>query len=459
MLDPEFLRLARDLVAADSVTDRGNLPAVDVLEPLCRRAELSVRRLVESDRDVNLLAGPGGGQGAKGDPLLLVTHLDTVDPGPRDRWRTDPFQLTLEGNRAIGLGVADVKLDALCKLWAVHRLRNVPLRRPFYFLGTWGEESGLRGARAFMEAPPFRPWAALCGEPSELTLCHAHKGYAVVRVRVHCLRPTTYAASPAVLVAWEGKAAHSSTPALGINAIDRALDALAVPGVPYAMAINGGQSANAIPARCEAVVYMRPGCGPSLWKTEDRPLPPQDSWANVTTLLPIVIGIREAWRARVASLQPLTDVRFDPPAAVANVTRIRTEHDAVEMTLDARLLPEHDAEAFVAAFREEVGRLSTDETEITTEADRCASGMSLPADHAYVKACGEALFSLGLSGTPRAKPTSTEAGVFVRAGVPALVFGPSPSTGNAHTANEYALLDQVERAIDAYEALLLHLCR
>ena len=461
MLDSEFLAAARALIRADTVTDRGNLGAISVLEPLCEEAGLTPRRLPAadtSDRDANLLAGPGGGSAASGDPLLLVTHLDTVDPGPRERWKTDPFDLTIEGDRAFGLGVADVKLDALCKLWAARRLKDVPLKRPFYFLGTYGEEAGLRGARAFMKTPPFRPFAVACGEPSELVLCHAHKGYAVVRVRIRSRRGTSTAASPAVVVAWEGKAAHSSTPHLGVNAIDLALDDLACPGVPYSMALNGGASANTIPARAEAVVYMRPGCGPSLWREVEQAAPSEETWANVTTMLPVALRLRALWREHVAALRPAEDPRFQPSTAVANVTRVRTERDVLELTMDARLLPEHHVDALIAAVQEEAVRLSTEAFEVSIAVDRATNGMSLPETNPFLMACGEALASVGLASVPKAKPTSTEAGVFARAGIPALVFGPSPSTGNAHTANEFAQLDQVERAIAGYEAILRRVC-
>ncbi len=463
MLEAAYLDAARSLIAADSVTDRGNLRAVQVLEPLCGDAGLIPTRLPSpdtADRDANLLAGPGGGPGAVGDPLLLVTHLDTVDPGPREHWRTDPFSLEVQGDRAFGLGVADVKLDALCKLWAARRLKGVALRRPFYFLGTYGEEAGLRGARAFMEAPPFRPSVVLCGEPSELRICHAHKGYAVARVTIRRRAGTAFAAAPARIIAFEGKAAHSSTPHLGVNAIDAALEALSRPGAPYVMHLSGGASANTIPARCEAVVYWRPGCVPSPAWTEPvgASMPPENSWANVTDMLPLVKELRVSWTSRVMSMVPASDSRFAPATAVANLTRVSTTGSTLDVTFDARLLPGHDVEALVTGFEQDAIARSDAAFEVRVAIDRRASGMSLAEDAPLVRTCGEVLERLGLSGAPKAKPTSTEAGVFARAGIPAIVFGPSLSTGNAHTANEHARLDEVERAVEVYERFIRALC-
>src|SRR5712664_2417175 len=151
MLSKGFLELARKLIAADTVSSQGTQRAADLLQSLWEHAGLPVRRQVVEEIHVNLLGGPGGGtQGPGG--VLLVTHLDTVPPGPRERWQTDPWTLTERDGFLHGLGVADVKLDALCKAEAARRLQGRGARRPFWLLGTFGEEVGLRGARHFIQS-------------------------------------------------------------------------------------------------------------------------------------------------------------------------------------------------------------------------------------------------------------------------------------------------------------------
>jgi len=201
MLPAGFLDAARALVRADTVSAHGTRAAVDALAPLYEAAGLALRRQVVregSAEHVNALAGPGGTGSAGADPsrtqipggLLLVTHLDTVPCGPREAWtRTggDPWALTEEAGTLYGLGCADVKLDALCKIEAARRLRDTRLRRPFWLLGTFGEEVGLKGARHFAGSELFeevRPRQVLCGEPSKLELISAHKGYVVVRCTI-----------------------------------------------------------------------------------------------------------------------------------------------------------------------------------------------------------------------------------------------------------------------------------
>src|SRR5438105_8722295 len=157
-----------------------------------------------------------------------------------------------------GLGVADVKLDALCKAEAARRVQGRRLRRPFWLLGTFGEEVGLRGARHFAGSELFRevaPAFVLCGEPSELRLITAHKGYAVVRCTVRDLRARLVSsAGPGVEeLRFSGKAAHSSTPQLGVNAILKALAWARSSGAPI-LAARGGTSSNVVPASCTLLV-------------------------------------------------------------------------------------------------------------------------------------------------------------------------------------------------------------
>lgn len=444
MLDERFLAQARALIAARSVTEEGNLAALDVLQPIAEEAGLEAQRLPSPDtpdRDANLLVGPLGGLKATGEPLLLVTHTDTVSPGPLSAWRTDPFTLTVEGSRAFGLGVADVKLDALCKLEAMRRLRDVPLKRPAWFLGTYGEEAGLRGAKAFAASLPFRPRYVLCGEPSELKLHTAHKGYCLLIVSLRGRDPRRVSAQSTRLEVTQGRAAHSSTPHLGDNAADHALEALLAAGQPV-VSIEAGASTNTIPGRCEATVA---GTAPG----------------EVADLLPALTAARrlaDEWRKRVERLHPTLDDRFDPQHAVANLTRLRGSDGTLEVAFDARLLPAHDAEALVRDFVFDLDTFVGSQVEASVVSKRAAGGMELPADAELARIAGEVLKSLGLDPTLQAKATSTEAGVFARLGLEVAVFGPSVSVGNAHCANEHANLEQVAKAIDVYERLILALC-
>jgi acetylornithine deacetylase/succinyl-diaminopimelate desuccinylase-like protein len=476
MLSTGFRKLARDLIAARTVSAMGTRQAADLLQELWEHAGLAVRRQVVDEIHVNLLGGPGGQtEGAGG--VLLVTHLDTVPPGPLERWTEtggDPWSLTEKDGWLFGLGAADVKLDALCKAEAARRLQGRKLRRPFWLLGTYGEEVGLRGARHFAGSALFAevaPSQVLCGEPSELQIIHAHKGYAVVRCTVRDRRARLVSsAGPGVeQLHFAGKAAHSSTPHLGVNAILRAL-AWAKSSATPVLSARGGSSSNVVPATC---VLEVPG---PREKGEPNPdeakfLPARGLQPNLWRALATASALEELWQQL---LPKDSDARFDPAGAVGGLNVLSSAEPAaaapdavygtgeISLQLDARLLPDHDPdqliERFTARARDWVEQLGRGELELEVATERNAGGMALPEGSPLVKAAGAVLARHGLDPRPRAKPTSTEAGVFARAGCEAIVFGPGRSTGNAHTPNERIEMAQLEKACDLYQSLLLELC-
>jgi acetylornithine deacetylase len=405
MLSTGFLQLARKLIAADTVSANGTRGAAELLRGLYEHAGLSTREQVVDGIHVNVLGGPGGDVKGPGG-VLLVTHLDTVPAGPG--WQTDAWTLTEKDGWLFGLGVADVKLDALCKAEAARRLQGRPCARPFWLLGTFGEEVGLRGARHFVGSPEFadvRPSQVLCGEPSELKVISAHKGYCVVRCTLRDTKARLVSsAGPGVeSMSFGGKAAHSSTPHLGVNAILRQ---------------------------------------PNLWRA-----------------LATASALEELWQQLLPRDR---DDRFDPPGALGGLNVVESGDRSVSLQLDARLLPSHDPDRLIEAFTRDakrwVDRLGGGEIELDLETLRNAGGMAAPHESKLVRAVQKVLRAHGRDANAHAKPTSTEGGVFARAGCEVIVFGPGISTGNAHTANERIEMAQLEAACDLYEAILVELC-
>ena len=459
MLSKGFLELASRLIAANTVSSNGTKQAADLLQSLWEHAGLKVARQVVDGLHVNLLGGPGGEASGHGG-VLLVTHLDTVPPAPG--WSTNPFELKESAGFLYGLGVADVKLDALCKAEAARRLQGRKCARPFWLLGTFGEEVGLRGARHFAASDLFaqaRPAFVLCGEPSELQVISAHKGYVVVRcaLRDPKARPVSSAGPGIEQLTFAGRAAHSSTPHLGVNAIHKALAWAKSSGTPVISA-RGGTSSNVVPASCVLEVPAPRDKGQPA-PEEVKFVPPREPQPNLWRALATASALDELWQQM---LPKGSDSRFDPPGAVGGLNVLEGESGAISLDLDGRLLPGHDPDALIDRFVQNAqgwaDQLGHGELELTVSTERNASGMALRDDSPLVLAAGRVLARHGLDPNPRAKPTSTEAGVFARAGCEAIVFGPGRSTGNAHTANERIEMAQLEKACDLYESLLVELC-
>lgn len=58
--------------------------------------------------------------------LLLGAHMDTMPPGDPAAWHSDPYRLTREGDRLVGLGVADMKGSIASALVAAARIAARP---------------------------------------------------------------------------------------------------------------------------------------------------------------------------------------------------------------------------------------------------------------------------------------------------------------------------------------------
>jgi acetylornithine deacetylase/succinyl-diaminopimelate desuccinylase-like protein len=428
----DLLQAAGALIAADTVSHRGNLTAVPLLRTLARqvglRAEV-IPAVASPARDANVLFQRESSQPDE-TALLLLTHTDTVDPGPPKAWTVSPPYTALhEGDKLYGLGSADAKVDLLAKLLAAGRFHDRKLARGFCLLATYGEEVGLVGAKDFVRSGRIRPRFVVCGEPSELRVIHAHKGYLVARVDLGKDPVPLPANEIAETRHYEGRAAHSSTPTLGDNAIEKALRDSSGSTAVKVVAARGGQGANSVPASCDLTF----GSG--------APLPLADARTVIAR-----------WHALIAALSPSRDDRFDPPFAVSNLGWLEGEGGRLTLLLDARLLPGHSPEAVAAAFEEEVQSLGG-----RVLFERQNPAVYTDPHGELCNAARKASASLGLFPEPTTKATNTEAAAF--AGVAeAIVFGPGTSRGNAHCPNEHTSVSQLHQAVDWYERLITEIC-
>jgi acetylornithine deacetylase/succinyl-diaminopimelate desuccinylase-like protein len=219
-MDAALLEWCRRLIACRSVTAEGTrriaeLCASELLAPAGIAARL-VPSTREGGEQVNLVAAIHGRDSSL-KPLVLNTHLDTVPPGAPQLWTAcggDPFNARVEGDRIYGLGAADTKLDFAAKAFALGAI-GTP-RRDVYLVGSFGEEHGLAGAKEIAKAALLPAGAmAFVGEPSRLEVITAHKGLMVFELKLG-FTPLRFDEPMRVRrLTFAGKAAHSSTPALG----------------------------------------------------------------------------------------------------------------------------------------------------------------------------------------------------------------------------------------------------
>ncbi|KIL40360.1 hypothetical protein SD70_14055 [Gordoniibacillus kamchatkensis] len=252
------LQILEDLIRIESVNPHfdqqasGEGEIVRYIERFCREAGLSAaRQPVFPGRD-NVLIELKTGHPDR--VLLFEAHMDTVSLGSMP----DPLVPVMSGDRLYGRGACDTKASLAAMLSAFEYLvhQQDSLSCDLVLCASVDEEHAYRGLMAFLEFDlPIS--GAVVGEPTNLELVVAHKGCVRFAVETH------------------GKAAHSSVPHQGDNAIKQMckvidyfsrivepkLSASVHPlcGSPTISVgiIQGGSQINIVPERCRIEVDRR----------------------------------------------------------------------------------------------------------------------------------------------------------------------------------------------------------
>jgi acetylornithine deacetylase/succinyl-diaminopimelate desuccinylase-like protein len=460
-MEAALLECCRRLIASRSVTTEGTrriaeLCATEMLAPAGIAARL-IPSASEGNDQVNLIATIRGRDSSLR-PIVLNTHLDTVPPGAPELWTacgSDPFAAHVDGDRIYGLGAADTKLDFAAKIFALTAI-GTP-RRDVCLVGTFGEEHGLAGAKELVEAAVMPAGAmAFVGEPSRLEVIAAHKGLMMFELKLGFTPMRVGEPMQARRLTFAGKAAHSSTPAMGVNAIDLALEATAINLKLNLAAISGGSAVNVVPARCDIVVATDAALDFSVGGAVESPfvdrpiteiIPPE----VVTTAIRFIAGLRK-FADNSGSVEP----DYAPPTLTCNPGIIRSGSGS--MTLEFELRPSpglalDEIRKGVGRVADEVSRIAAG-VSLTISEKRANPGFRAAPASETVEIAMRAMADAGLALNSGVKAGCTEAGIYAAAGLEPVVVGPGPSTGVIHAPNEYNFLSEVEAAVRFYRALL-----
>jgi len=138
------------------------------------------------------------------DGLLISGHLDVV-PTEGQPWTSDPFRMIEREGNLYGRGTADMKGFVAATLQALGRIDRREWKRELLLVWTHDEEVGCLGSAQVAAELGRRgravPRSCLIGEPTGFRVLRMHPGHVGVEIEVR------------------GKAAHSSRPDLGHNAI------------------------------------------------------------------------------------------------------------------------------------------------------------------------------------------------------------------------------------------------
>ena len=268
--------LLKELIQAESTPEKGELAAAEVISRSFRQSGIESHIDVWHQNRANVVARVEGvspsirGQhrkaSQKGDArdtdrrkpgLLFACHLDVVGPGEAT-WTYPAFGAVETDGRIYGRGSTDMKGGTAAVVTAIRRIvdSRTELQGDVLFVATAGEETDSCGATRYVDNIGQVPRLAgvIIPEPTDFALVTAHRGMLWLEIT------TT------------GKAAHSSTPHLGVNAIASmrhildALDNYEVSVEPHellgecSMSVNtieGGKAMNVVPDRCRIGIDFR----------------------------------------------------------------------------------------------------------------------------------------------------------------------------------------------------------
>lgn len=436
----DFLEAAKKIISIDSSPGQGTLEVVRFLKQLAESMNFQVQVTEEvfgGAPQANIVIRPN----SKPQRLLLQTHLDTIDPGSFAMWTKtgfNPYQASIRGEKIYGLGAADVKLDFLCKLYAMKRTRWDELSGAAVLLGTFGEEENMRGAIKAIRERDVVPSLALIGEPTELNIVYAGKGIANLEIII----PFESKVDEEITVStqskiFQGRAAHSSSPELGENAIEKMLDYLEkLPEDIELVNVDGGISFNTIPTQASLEFDLNA-------KEADN---------KAKQLRRIYQKIKDLEQ----QFTRFPDTEFDPPIPTINLGLMRTFHDHIQLTGAVRW-SSHISEAQYMRWMNELEVVCKEQRAVFRILD-VKKPFSVDKSSPFAQMCVEGARKIKPAATMKTQPVTNEANVFSKFGFQCVVFGPGHRQNNSHTPEEHVDLADLKKAEDFYHHVMGQVC-
>ncbi|MGC1275137.1 MAG: M20 family metallopeptidase [Planctomycetaceae bacterium] len=306
--------------------------------------------------------------------VVLEAHMDTVSI---QGMTIPPFEPTIDDGKLYGRGSCDTKAGLAAMMHAVASIHADGLQPPCDVLlaAVVDEEYSFRGVVKLCEG--LVADAAIVAEPTQLRAVVASKGVLRWRIVVR------------------GKAAHSSKPHLGVNAISH--------------------------------------------------------------MARIVLAIEADHRRLVSREHPLLGPATCNVGVIRGGVQVNFVPDECAIEIDRRLLPGERADAVLGHYQKLLDDLAREHTDLDATMEPpllVDEALETPSDSPPARLAGTLLKSMGLDGTPCGVPFGSDASKLSRQGVPSLIVGPG-SIDRAHAAVEYVELDQVRRAFEFYREFCL----
>lgn len=327
----------------------------------------------------------GKPRGTRQKPVLMFDiHTDVVEVTDPGTWEHDPFGAEIAAGRLYGRGACDIKGGLASTIAGVGSLSAEDFCGEVWVTATTHEED-MEGAVSRAVVAHRRPDYCVVVEPTMLRVGWIQKGRG------------------SVVLHTQGKAAHTSTPEVGVNAIYKMLPAI------------------------EAIRKMERRSHPVLGKE----------------VIEMVEVISEPF-----------------PGGV-------TVPIGCSARFDCRLLPGETQQTLIDRFQDAVGEGVNVEIRpaeaVAYTGERLEQpdfhvGWALTADNPFVTLAQAAVQQAGGAGGLYAIPFCSNASAISQAGVPTIILGPG-NIEQAHTRDEWVSIPELEQAASVYALLVKNLLK
>jgi acetylornithine deacetylase len=306
--------------------------------------------------------------------IVFEAHCDTAGVAGMV---IPPFDPQIRNGCLYGRGACDTKAGLAAMMLAVSDLKEsgVPPPAEVWVASAVGEEHSFPGVLKLREN--LSAAAAVVAEPTEMKMVVASKG---------CLRWRTTV---------RGKAAHSSTPHLGVNAIEH--------------------------------------------------------MARLVSLL-------QEQNARLAEVaHPLVGSATLNVGIIQGGTQVNIVPNLCWIEVDRRLVPGEDAEKIRSEYADLLRSYQASHAEVEVVMEPRAlvdRPLETSLECALVSCTVRILKAMGLDSQPYGVPFGSDASKLSAVGIPSIILGPG-SIAQAHTIDEFVEIEQVEKAFIAYRDLMM----
>ena len=305
--------------------------------------------------------------------LVLEAHVDTAGV---ENMTVPPFDPRLRDGRLYGRGACDTKGGLAAMMHAMFSVRKSGILPPcdVWLAAAADEEYSYRGVLRLCEG--LSATGAIVAEPTDLRVVVASKGCLRWRVTVN------------------GRAAHSSKPHLGVNAITR--------------------------------------------------------------MARFVVALEEEHKHLSATQHPLVGSPTINIGVIQGGAQVNIVPDQCYIEIDRRLIPGEalaDVQQRYDSLPERL-RMQIPDLHVSQSVLLSDWPMETSIDAEIVQVASAVLKDAQLDPAPVGVPFGSDASKLARIGIPSIVLGPG-SIDQAHTADEFVPIDEVVKAASVYQQIIM----